>query len=163
MRQTISERDGRRLRSRGLRAHLEECDGCTAFAASIDRRRSDLAALCPPIPALAAAGVFSGILGGGHGGAAAGAAGASAASATGVAAVGGGVAGSLAIKGAALVAAVGIAAGAADVGGAIDLSHPFGKEDTAYRVAAPPDRADRSSGWRSGLGGSDRVTFPSGS
>ena len=162
VRQVISNRDGRRLRGRALRAHLEECDGCTAFAASIERRRSDLAALCPPIPALAAAGVFSGVLGGGgHGGAAAAAGGASAASATGIAGVGGGVAGSLAIKGAALVAAAGIAAGAADIGGAIDIAHPFGKDDASVESAvAPPAPAELPVGRAGAVGAAAPVGAP---
>ncbi|MBA2522271.1 MAG: RNA polymerase sigma factor, partial [Solirubrobacterales bacterium] len=41
VRHAISDRDGRRLRGRRLRAHLDSCDGCRGFAASIERRRSD--------------------------------------------------------------------------------------------------------------------------
>ena len=35
VRKAISDRDGRRLRGRKLRAHLNGCDGCRGFAASI--------------------------------------------------------------------------------------------------------------------------------
>ena len=78
IRMAISERDGRRLRNRKLKAHLKGCDGCRGFAASISQRRLDLQALCPPLPAAAAGAILSGLAGGGAagGGAAAGAAGA---------------------------------------------------------------------------------------
>jgi RNA polymerase sigma factor (sigma-70 family) len=66
----ISERDGRMLRGRPLRAHLRACGSCRALRDAIGTRRSDLAALAPPLPATASAGLLSGILGGGgHGGA----------------------------------------------------------------------------------------------
>ena len=41
VRQALSDRDGRRLRGRKLRAHLKGCDGCRGFAASISQRRLD--------------------------------------------------------------------------------------------------------------------------
>ncbi|HEX2105196.1 MAG TPA: RNA polymerase sigma factor, partial [Solirubrobacteraceae bacterium] len=68
----ISERDGRMLRGRPLRAHLRSCESCRALRDAIGARRSDLAALAPPLPAAAATGLLSGILGGGHGGGAGG-------------------------------------------------------------------------------------------
>lgn len=117
IRTLISARDGRRLRGRRVRAHLRGCDGCTAFAAGIEQRRSDLQALCPPMPALAATAVLSGVLGGG--GAAGAGAGAAGAGAGGLA--GGGIAASAMVKGASIVAAGAIAVGAADVGGVIDV------------------------------------------
>jgi RNA polymerase sigma factor (sigma-70 family) len=136
VRRALSDCDGRALKARKLKAHLDGCDGCRGFAASMERRRADLAMLCPPIPALAATGILGGLLGGSHGSvAAAGAAGASAGAAGsgGLGAIGGGLAGSAALKGASLAAAVAIAAGAADVGGAIDLTHPFGGGSDAAR------------------------------
>jgi len=54
VRRAISERDGKAPRDRRLRAHLATCPDCRGFRASIDRRRSALAALAPPLaPAVA--------------------------------------------------------------------------------------------------------------
>jgi RNA polymerase sigma factor (sigma-70 family) len=65
----ISERDGRALRGRPLRAHLRGCEACRTLREAIGARRADLAAIAPPLPAAAATGLLSGILGGGgHGG-----------------------------------------------------------------------------------------------
>jgi RNA polymerase sigma factor (sigma-70 family) len=58
IRRTISDADGRLLRSRRLRAHLRECSACAAFAAAISVRRSELRALVPPLPAAVAAGLL---------------------------------------------------------------------------------------------------------
>ena len=63
-RRAVSEGDGRRLRSRRLRAHLRACDSCSDFSAAISQRRSDLRALCPPLSAIAASGLMTGVLGG---------------------------------------------------------------------------------------------------
>jgi RNA polymerase sigma factor (sigma-70 family) len=52
---TLSDADGRLLRSRRVRAHLRECSGCAAFAAAIPARRRELRALVPVLPAAAAA------------------------------------------------------------------------------------------------------------
>ncbi len=51
-RRALSERDGRMLRSRRLRAHLRACEPCSDFGAAISQRCSDLQALCPPLPAV---------------------------------------------------------------------------------------------------------------
>jgi RNA polymerase sigma factor (sigma-70 family) len=71
---TISLRDGRLLRGRRVRAHLRGCESCTAYAAAIDARRSDLRAFTPVLPAAAVASLRSSLFGGsaGHGAAAAG-------------------------------------------------------------------------------------------
>ena len=63
---TISDRDGRLLRSRRMRAHLRSCERCESFRAAIDTRRTDLRALAPPLPALTAGGALA-TLGGGAG------------------------------------------------------------------------------------------------
>jgi RNA polymerase sigma factor (sigma-70 family) len=68
VRQALSAGDGRVLRGRRVRAHLRGCEGCRDFRSSIRRRRADLAALAPPLPALAAAGLLQNILGPGHAG-----------------------------------------------------------------------------------------------
>ncbi len=74
VRRTISDADGRALRGRRVRAHLRDCSGCAAFAAAIPARGADLRAIAPPLPAVAAAGLFARSLGAGsgHGGASAG-------------------------------------------------------------------------------------------
>ncbi len=131
VRRAISDRDGRRLRGRKIKAHLAGCDGCAGFAASIARRRSDLRALFPPLPAAAAGAMLSGLVGGGSGAAVGG-------GAAGAAAAGGGLAVSAAVKGGSIAAAIAIAAGAADVGGLIDLPNPIGGQ-----VAA-----EHRDGWR---------------
>lgn len=60
--------DRRRLRGRRVRAHLDACAPCTAFAATIAARRRDLALLFPIGPAVALAsggGAFAALTGGG--------------------------------------------------------------------------------------------------
>jgi RNA polymerase sigma factor (sigma-70 family) len=59
----VSDADGRVLRGRRVRAHLRDCSSCTAFAATIRTRSADLRALAPPLPALAAAGVLTRVIG----------------------------------------------------------------------------------------------------
>jgi RNA polymerase sigma factor (sigma-70 family) len=63
IRRTISDADGRLLRSRRVRAHLRECSGCAAFAAAIPERRGELRALVPTLPAAAAAGLLGHVAG----------------------------------------------------------------------------------------------------
>ena len=118
-RRAVSEGDGRRLRSRRLRAHLRACDSCSDFSAAISQRRSDLRALCPPLSAIAASGLMTAVLGGtgkgGLGAAASGLAGGTG----GVAA--GGVTGGMVAKGASLAAAIAIGAGAAGMSGVVRM------------------------------------------
>jgi RNA polymerase sigma factor (sigma-70 family) len=72
IRRTISDADGRSLRSRRVRAHLRECGGCAAFAAAIPARTGELRALAPALPGVAAAGLLGRIAvsSASHGGAA---------------------------------------------------------------------------------------------
>jgi RNA polymerase sigma factor (sigma-70 family) len=58
IRKTISDADGRSLRSRRVRAHLRECRGCAAFAAAIPARTGELRALAPALPGVAGAGLL---------------------------------------------------------------------------------------------------------
>jgi RNA polymerase sigma factor (sigma-70 family) len=114
----LSDGDGRVTRRRDLRAHLRTCSDCRRFGEEIDGRQRELAALSP-LPAVAAAGLLHGLIGG-HG-----------ASGGVAAALGGGAAKSLgasaALKAAATVAAVAaIGVGAADRGGLIDAGLPGG-------------------------------------
>ncbi len=143
VREAISSRDGRRLRGRKVRAHLRVCEGCKDFEAVLAQRQTDLQALCPPLPALAASGMLAGLLGGSGGasvvGASAGATVAGAGSA-GSGLLGSGIAGGLAVKGASLVAATALAAGAADLGGVIDLPNPFSGNDSAREGGAAGEK-----------------------
>jgi RNA polymerase sigma factor (sigma-70 family) len=84
----LSEADGRSRRRRDLTAHLRSCASCRAFAAEIDERRAELAALAP-LPLAASSGILHGALAGG----------------TTVSAGGGGVLGGATAGGAAKVAA----------------------------------------------------------
>jgi RNA polymerase sigma factor (sigma-70 family) len=125
----LSDGDGRVTRRRDVRAHLRNCAQCQAFRDEIKSRQHDLAALSP-LPALAAAGMLQGLVGGSQGAAAGG----------GLAAtLGGGAAktigASAAAKGvatAAVVAAIGVTA--ADRSGVIHLGLPG---EQAPKSAAP--------------------------
>jgi hypothetical protein len=125
----LSDGDGRVTRRRDVRAHLRSCARCQAFREEIKTRQHDLAALAP-LPALAAAGMLQGLVGGSHG----------AATGGGLATtLGGGAAktigASAAAKGvatAAVVAAIGVTA--ADRSGVIDLGLPG---DPAPKSAEP--------------------------
>jgi RNA polymerase sigma factor (sigma-70 family) len=130
-RRAVSDGDGRVLRGRRLRAHLRACGSCRDFEAGINGRRADLQLLAPPLPALAASGIFAAIIGkAGSGGAVSGAAGGA-----GVAAGGAGVAGGLGAAGAGPIA---LKAGsvAAGVTGAVNL--PFSEGGGQPGSAAKP-------------------------
>jgi RNA polymerase sigma factor (sigma-70 family) len=127
----ISDGDGRVVRRRDLRAHLRSCASCRRFGEEIASRERDLAALSP-LPAVAAAGLLQGLLGGGHGIGGGGLAGA----------LGGGAAKSLgasaALKSAATVAVVAtIGVTAADQRGLIDAGLPGGSRSQATKAAQP--------------------------
>ena len=111
----ISSGDRRVLRGRKLRAHLRACEDCRDFREAIRERKADFAALAPPMPALAAAGLLQQILGSGHAGGGSGGL---------LGALGGGgkvVAGSTALKSAAAVVATAtVVVGAGEVTGVID-------------------------------------------
>jgi RNA polymerase sigma factor (sigma-70 family) len=132
----ISDGDGRVTRRRDIRAHLRTCTSCRRFREEIEGRERDFAALSP-LPAVAAAGLLHGLLGG-HGAGGSGLAGA----------LGGGAAktfgASAALKGAATVAVVAaIGAGAADRGGLVDLGLPGdgGSQATRAEQSAGPSPA----------------------
>ena len=65
VRRAISERDGRVLRGRRLRAHLRDCERCANFRAGIVDRREDLAQLAPALALPGAIGLMKGLAGGG--------------------------------------------------------------------------------------------------
>jgi RNA polymerase sigma factor (sigma-70 family) len=143
----LSDGDRRVRRRRDIRAHLRDCAGCRQFAEEIDSRRGDLAAISP-LPAVAAAALLHGVLGGGAG------AGAAAAGGTGAAGASGGFGGLLGgtaaksvgtatlLKGAAAVAVVAaIGAGAADRDGLIHI----GSHDPAPAVQSGAGNGGKSS------------------
>jgi RNA polymerase sigma factor (sigma-70 family) len=122
VRRALSEGDRRVLRGRRLRAHLRACEGCRDFRDAIERRRSDLEGLCPPLPPAAASALLAAALGEAKGtgaGVAAGsttAAGAAGAG-SGAGAAGATIAASAAVKGAAVVAGAALGAGVAGAAG----------------------------------------------
>ncbi|HVC06542.1 MAG TPA: sigma-70 family RNA polymerase sigma factor [Solirubrobacterales bacterium] len=110
----LSDADGRVTRRRDIRSHLRTCSSCRCFGEELDARQHDFAAMAP-LPALAAAGLLRGVLGGhgGSGGGLAGTLGGGAGKALGASAL---------VKSAAavaIVAALGISA--ADRGGLIHV------------------------------------------
>jgi RNA polymerase sigma factor (sigma-70 family) len=127
----LSDGDGRITRRRDVRAHLRACPGCRRFGEEIKEREQNLAALAP-LPALAAAGMLQGLLGGAQGGSAGGGLaatlGGGAAKAVGASAVAKGVAT------VAVVAAIGVTA--ADKSGVIHLGLPG--DQTVRSSAATP-------------------------
>ena len=134
----ISAGDRRALRARRVRAHLRSCDHCNAFASAIDQRRTDLMAIAPPLPALAAAGLLSNVFGG-----AAGAGAGHAAGGAGLAAgaAGKGIGAALTAKGvltgAAIVAAT-AAVGATAIHGLTGRSAPAGRTAPTHSHSATP-------------------------
>jgi RNA polymerase sigma factor (sigma-70 family) len=141
----LSDGDGRVVRRRDVRAHLRSCAACRAFREEIKGRQRDLAALAP-LPAVAAAGMLQGMLGGSQGVAGGGLA----------ATLGGGAAktigASAAAKGiasAAVVAAIGVTA--ADRTGVIHLGLP-GEQTTKQAKLAPGDNGKGSASVKSASG-----------
>jgi len=141
----LSDGDGRVARRRDVRAHLRSCAGCRRFREEIERRQHDLAALSP-LPALAAAGMLQGLLGGSQaasGGGLAAALGGGAAKTVGASAAAKGVAT------VAVVAAVGV--GAADRTGVIHLGLPG--EDRVKSSKTVPGAGDVDAGRPAGSPG----------
>jgi RNA polymerase sigma factor (sigma-70 family) len=162
VRRRMSERDGRALRGRRLRAHLRDCSSCAAFAAAIPERRSDLRALSPLLPACAAAALFRRAVttSSGHG-AAGGAAsagagpGAGAATAGVVGKLGGAALVSKTVAGAAIVAAA-----AAGVGGLTKVLRPAAgsvRAVTMHARQAPRAREGPGASPANAASGSDFV------
>jgi RNA polymerase sigma factor (sigma-70 family) len=136
----LSDGDGRVTRRRDVRAHLRSCASCREFRDEIKSREQDFAALAP-LPAVAAAGMLQGLIGGGSQAATGGSL---------AAALGGGaaktIATSAAVKGVAtvaVVAAVGVTA--ADRTGVIHLGLP-GEESAKSGPAVPGAGSERHGG-----------------
>jgi RNA polymerase sigma factor (sigma-70 family) len=130
----LSDADGRVARRRDIRAHLRQCESCSAFRDQIQQRRRELGAIAP-LPASAAVGILHGILGG-HGSGGGGILGA----------LGGGagkaLGGSAALKSAAAVVTVAVVgAGVADRSGLIQIgpagSGPARESTSTLRRVAP--------------------------
>lgn len=144
VRRTLSDGDRRRLRARGLRAHLRSCDDCASFEQAIGARQADLHALGSWLGGSAALGIIG--IGGGAGGSALLAAG----SGGGAAAAGGGLWAGLpvAVKGlavAAVVATTGTAAVELPKVSAPITPATSGQAATAQTAIAPANLANRRS------------------
>jgi RNA polymerase sigma factor (sigma-70 family) len=142
---TISDRDGRALRGRRVRAHLRDCSTCSAFATAIPERRTALMALSPALPALAASGLLARITGTGslhHGGG-----GSLLAGATGKS-MGIVVSAKTLATGAAIVATA--AAGAT---GAVELATHSGSSPASTHLVRNPGHAGQSTGGATGSRG----------
>ena len=149
----LSDGDGRVTRRRDVRAHLRACAACRDFGEEIKRRERDFAALSP-LPAVAAAGMLQGLLGG------SGAAGGTAAGGGLAATLGGGAAKTIAtsamVKGVAtvaVVAAVGVTA--ADRSGVIHLGLP-GEQGSKSSSAVPGSSGSARHG-DAGVGGASEA------
>ncbi len=131
----LSDADGRVTRRRDVRAHLRACPDCRRFREEMVGRREDLGVLAP-LPALAAAGLLQGVLGGAgaSGGGGAGLAGGAAAGAAKSLGAGAAIKSAAAV---AVVAAVGV--GAADRSGVVDVT-PWGGG------SSPPTQSERPAG-----------------
>jgi RNA polymerase sigma factor (sigma-70 family) len=133
----LSDGDGRVVRRRDVRAHLRACPSCRRFREEIKDREHSLAALAP-LPAVAAAamlhGLLGGVQGGGVGGGLAATLGGGAAKAVGA---------SAAVKGVATVAVVAaIGVTAADKSGVIHLGMP-GDQPVKTSDPAPAGRGSQ--------------------
>lgn len=154
IRRTISDGDGRALRSRRVRSHLDECSGCALFSTSIATRTAQLGALAPALPGIAAVGLLQRIASGhaagasgvaGHGASASGLAGHGA----GASGLAGAAAGKAASAGLAANALAGVAVVAsATVGVTIGLGRLVddGPRATMRPVVPPATAAPRTHG-----------------
>src|SRR3954471_4756356 len=132
----LSDGDGRVTRRRDVRAHLRSCAHCQAFSEEIKSRQHDLAALSP-LPALAAAGMLQGLVGGSQGAAAGG--GLATTLGGGAAKANGASAAAKGVSRAAVVAAIGVTA--ADRSGVIHLGLP-GEQTPKSAAPTPGSNSD---------------------
>jgi RNA polymerase sigma factor (sigma-70 family) len=152
IREQLASLTGGSLLRTGLRRHLRDCEGCSAFRAEVKRQRSAMAVLLPVVPSAALkSGVMSAIsakagAGGGAGLAAGG----------GAAATGGGVGAALTNAGAAKLLVAGAVA-LAGAGGtvtavsAIDSHSSHGSRTVPQSYAGPSGTATGAAASASGL------------
>jgi RNA polymerase sigma factor (sigma-70 family) len=162
VRRALSDGDRRVLRRKDIRAHLRSCASCERFGAEMAGRREDFAALAP-LPAVAAAGILGGVLGGAGGTGAAGGAGAAAggttAGALGSGAAAGTFASSAAVKVAATVAVTAaLGTAAADRSGLVEIGGGGGTQPVRATENGSPSGAGVGGGAsaRSGPGKTHR-------
>jgi RNA polymerase sigma factor (sigma-70 family) len=144
----LSDGDGRVTRRRDVRAHLRSCAHCQAFREELKTRQRDFAALSP-LPAVAAAGMLHGLIGGGSQGAAAGG-GLATTLGSGAAKTIGASAAAKGVATVAVVAAIGVTA--ADRSGVIHLGLP-GERATKSATPNSTGADSASGGGTEGVGG----------
>jgi RNA polymerase sigma factor (sigma-70 family) len=132
----LSDGDGRVTRRRDIRAHLRSCATCREFRDEIEGRQRDLAGLAP-LPAVAAAGMLHGLLGGGSQGA-----------------TGGGLAATLGGGAAKTIGASAVAKGVATVAVAAALGVTAADKSGVIHLGLPGDRSSQASSSTQGSSGS---------
>lgn len=131
----LSDGDGRVTRRRDVRAHLRSCAACREFRDGIEGRQRDLAALAP-LPAVAAAGMLHGLLGGSQG------------------ATGGGLAATLGGGAAKTIGASTIAKGVATVAVVAAIGVTAADKSGTIPLGLPGDKSSQSSSSTPGSSGS---------
>jgi len=132
----LSDGDGRVTRRRDIRAHLRSCTACREFRDEIEGRQRDLAALAP-LPAVAAAGMLHGLLGGGSQGA-----------------TGGGLAATLGGGAAKTIGASAVAKGVATVAVVAAIGVTAADKSGVIHLGLPGEHSSQSSGSTPGSTGS---------
>ena len=130
----LSDGDGRVTRRRDVRAHLRACSQCRRFREEIEDRQQNLAALSP-LPAMAAAGMLHGLLGG-----------------TPSASAGGGLAATLGGGAAKTIGASAAAKGVATVAVVAALGVTAADKTGVIHLGLPGDRTTKSSSATPGSG-----------
>jgi RNA polymerase sigma factor (sigma-70 family) len=133
----LSDGDGRVTRRRDIRAHLRSCAACRQFRDEIEGRQRDLAALVP-LPAVAAAGMLHGLLGGGSQGA-----------------TGGGLAATLGGGAAKTIGASAVAKGVATVAVVAAIGVTAADKSGVIHLGLPGDHSSQSSSSTPGSSGSE--------
>ncbi len=160
----ISDRDGRALRARRIRGHLDDCASCAAFAHSVRDRRRVLGTI--PVLPLSALGLLGGGVAAGAGAAGAGLAGSGLLGSLGGVAAGGGATSALAIKAFALCALCAIAGTGVVLGARPQAAAPHHRAMTrghaGSRPAGAPALGRRAGNRAGGAGARAAVPHPAG-
>jgi RNA polymerase sigma factor (sigma-70 family) len=131
----LSDGDGRVTRRRDIRAHLRSCAACRQFRDEIEGRQRDLAGLAP-LPAVAAAGMLHGLLGGSQG------------------ATGGGLAATLGGGAAKTIGASTLAKGVATVAVVAAIGVTAADKSGTIHLGLPGDQSSQASSSTQGSSGS---------